>query len=69
MVLDILYYLVKVAECHRYIAVGTAIIKCDLSALRIVNGSAGEAYIGNESSLLIPLFGSEKEILASVKNL
>ena len=34
-----------------------------------MNGRTGEAYIGNESPLLIPLFGSEQEVLASVENL
>ena len=43
----------KGKPCHR---VGTSIINCNASALRIRQGSAGEYYIGNIPVLLISLF-------------
>ena len=67
--LDIVNDQVNLCKRKRYIAVCTSVVKCDPSGCGIVDRSAGEAYIGHKASLLIPLFGSEQIVLASVENL
>ena len=68
VLLNISNDLVKLTKCKAYVAVSTAIVDCDLSACGIMNGRAGEGYVGNKAPFLIPLLGSEQEVFASVKN-
>ena len=52
MFFDISHNILKLGECKAYIAVCTAVINCNLSAFRVMNGCTGEAYIGNKAASL-----------------
>ena len=66
MFFDIVNHFIDGRKRQPYVAVCCAIVNGDPAALGIMDGSAGEAYIRHESSLFIPFFGSQKEILATI---
>ena len=66
MLFDICHNVLQLRESKSHIAVRRAVINRNLSALGIMDGSAGEAYVRNESPFLIPFFRGQKEILAPV---
>lgn len=65
VLLDVIHDLGKLRERQTHIAVRAAVVERDLSALGVVNGSAGEAHVRNEASLLVPLLRCQQEVLTA----
>ena len=66
MFFDIVNHFIDGRKCQPYVAVCCAIVNGDPAALGIMGGSAGEAYIRYKSSLLIPLFRCQQEVLTTI---
>lgn len=67
--LDVIHHLVYGGEGQTDIAVGAAIVQSDAAGVGILQGGAGEADVGHEAALLIPLFRGQKEVAAAVQYL
>lgn len=67
--LDVIHHLVHGGEGKTDIAVSAAIIEGDAAGVGILQGGAGEADVGHEAALLIPLFRGQQEVAAPVEHL
>ena len=66
--LNIMYNLIQFCKGQSHIAVRAAVIQGDFPAPGIMDGGAGEAYVGHKASLLIPLLRCQQEILTAVEH-
>ena len=66
MLLDVVHNVIQPGERQPHIAVRRAVVDGDPAAFAVVDGGAGEAHIGHEAPLLIPLLRGQQEVLAAV---
>ena len=65
---NVVHHVVRRGEGHAHIAVGAAIVHGDTAGIRVLKGGAGEADVGHEAPLLVPLLRGQKERIAAVKH-
>lgn len=58
--------LIHRGKCKTHIGVSRTVINGNFSAFCIVNRGTGESYIGNKTSLFIPVFRRQKKVLAAI---